>query len=368
MNYKPFRELQLSRLGLGNMRFHTEEGNNDKIIYEDAFKVIDAAYAAGINYFDTAYVYNHGDSEACLGQCIKKYPRDSYYLATKFNVVANPDYEAVFEEQLQRLQTDYIDFYLLHCLLDDRADKYLDSGCIDYFLQKKAEGKIRYLGFSSHASPEILERFASHHAWDFAQIQLNYFDWAFRTAEKEYNILASRGIPVMVMEPVRGGRLAQLTPAAEAILKEAHPDWSIPSWALRFAKSLDGVQVVLSGMNSLDQLTDNCATFSDDYVFTAEDRETLFRAAETFRANLQVPCTECRYCAPECPMHINIPEFLKVYNSYKVNGQDALKALGSVESEGRPADCLHCGACAKQCPQGIAIPDIMQKLADKAKN
>ena len=349
---------------MGNMRLPQENASDpgSPINYSEAHKIIDKAYAQGINYFDTAYVYNNGDSEKCVGEAMKKFPRDSFYLATKFYIDANPDYKAVFAEQLERLQTDHIDFYLLHCLMDSNVDKYLESGAIDYFLDLKKQGKISYLGFSTHASLETLTRFADHHAWDFAQIQLNYFDWNYGTAAKEYEILKERNIPIVIMEPVRGGRLASLTPESEAILKEAHPDWSISSWAMRFIKGLPGIQVILSGMSTLDQLDDNLATFSDDTALTDADKETLMKACTLFKRQLQVPCTACRYCCSDCPMQINIPEYLKLYNAYKVDGPSALQNTANIESEGKPSDCIGCGSCMGHCPQGINIPDIMDEL------
>lgn len=364
MNYKNFKDIKLSSLGLGNMRLPAKEGDKtgQLIDYEKAFKIIDHAYGSGINYFDTAYVYNNGDSEKCLGECMKKHPRDSFYLATKFHIGANPDYKAVFEEQLKRLQTDYIDFYLIHCVMDGNVDQYLKSGAIEYFLEKQKEGKIKYLGFSSHAGTAALTKFADHHQWDFAQIQLNYYDWNYSTTAEEHKILTERNIPIMVMEPVRGGRLSNLTPDAEKLLKEAHPEWSISSWALRFVNSLPGIQVVLSGMSNLDQLNDNLATFSDSVKFTDADREVLFKACNLFKTQLLIPCTACRYCTDGCPMQINIPAYLKLYNDYKVDGPWALSDADKIESEGKPYDCIGCGACTGHCPQSIDTPTYMQEL------
>lgn len=367
---KPFKDIELSRLGLGNMRYilTDPENGNSPIDRPKAHAVIDSAYENGINYFDTAYVYNSGDSERCLGEAMQKYPRDSFYIADKFHHHANPDYEAVFEEQLKRLQTDRIDFYLLHCIMDGNADTYMNCGCIDYFLKQKELGRIRYLGFSSHAGPDTLRRFASFRKWDFAQIQLNYYDWYYNTAKEEYEILTELGIPVMVMEPVRGGRLASLTPKAEEVLKNAHPDWSIPSWAMRFVKSLDNTQVILSGMNSLDQMNDNLNTFSDDAVLSEADQAVLKEAADLFRADIVVPCTACRYCTEGCPMQINIPEYLKVYNKWKASGgRPDMDLYNAVASEGTPDMCIACGACAGICPQSIAIPDLLKELADAVK-
>ena len=370
MFYKEFKGIKLSTLGMGNMRLPQVDPSNPKsaIDWPEAHKVIDRAYEAGVNYFDTAYVYNAGESEKCLGACMKKYPRDSFYLATKFNYGANPDYKAVFEEQLERLQTDYIDFYLIHCLMDSNIDNYLNCGCIDYFLEMKKQGKIKYLGFSSHASVETLEKFADHHDWDFAQLQINYFDWLYNTSKAEYEVLEKRGIKTVVMEPVRGGKLSNLTDEANAILKAAHPEWSISSWALRFVQSLPNVQVILSGMSNLEQMNDNLNTFSADNALNEEDMKTLINAAETWHKNLLVPCTGCCYCTEGCPMSINIPEWLKVYNAYKTVGSLKGKELAEQISQGgRPEDCVQCGNCTGHCPQNINTPEIMEKLAELLK-
>lgn len=368
MEYKAFKDIQLSRLGMGAMRLPAGDPKvPNSINWEEAHKVIDAAYESGITYFDTAYVYNAGESERCLGACMKKHPRDSFYLASKFNYRANPNYKEVFETQLERLQTDRIDFYLLHCLLDSNIEDYLNCGCIDYFLEQKKAGRIKYLGFSSHASTETLARFAAHHDWDFAQIQLNYYDWNYSHTAEEYKILESHNIPIMVMEPVRGGRLASLTDGANEILKSARPDWSIPAWAMHFVKSLPQVQVVLSGMSTVAQVEDNVKTFSDGKGLSDEEQAVLDRAVKEFRSAVYVPCTGCRYCTDDCPMQINIPEFLKVLNSYKLNGKGALGAIDKIESVGKPTDCIGCGTCATHCPQGIDIPSFIAELAEAMK-
>lgn len=361
MNYKPYKNIRLSTLGMGGMRLPMK--GQDQIDYEKAHAILDHAYASGINYYDTAYVYQNGDSERCLGQWMQKYPRSSFYVATKFNVNATTDYEAVFEEQLQRLQTDHIDFYLIHCLQANNIDKYIDGGAVAYFQKQKELGRITYLGFSSHADPDTLTRFVEYAHWDFAQIQMNYYDWISGSTAQEYAVLESHNIPIMVMEPVRGGRLAQLTPEVEDMLKAAHPDWSMASWALRFVQSHPQVQVILSGMSTMDQLEDNLATFSGEMGLSQQDMQLLMAAGEKFKRQIQVPCTACRYCTPECPMGIDIPAFLKIYNDYKVNGPWALNRLSKVESQGKPTDCVACGACTGQCPQNIAIPDIMADLA-----
>lgn len=364
MEYKKFRDIQLSRLGMGNMRLPVM-GNEPSAPIDRvrAQEIIDYAIENGINYFDTAYVYHNGESEKFLGEALKKYPRESYYLATKFFILENPDYKAVFEEQLSRLQTDHVDFYLIHGIFDHTYQQYIDSGCIAWFLEQKKAGRIRYLGFSSHAVPENLEKFVGQNDWDFAQIQLNYFDWNYGSAKQEYEILERHHIPVMVMEPVRGGRLSSLSPAAEEVLKEARPDWSMASWAFHWIKRLPQVQVVLSGMSTMEQIRENVSTFSDGYALTAGDEKDLFYACELFKKQVSVPCTACRYCCDGCPAQIEIPKFLALYNSYKTDGPWALNGYDAVESKGKPGDCIGCGACMEHCPQGIQIPNIMKELA-----
>lgn len=361
MIYKPFQDRMISALGMGAMRLPMKD--KEYIDYEKAHAILDRAYAGGINYYDTAYVYQGGDSERCLGAWHQQYPRDSFYIASKFFLDDEYDVRAVFEEQLERLQTDYIDFYLLHCITDRSADKYLSSGAIEFFEEQKRLGRIKYLGFSSHSSPETLARIADHRAWDFVQIQMNYYDWVYGTAAQEYAVLESRNIPIMVMEPVRGGRLAALTPETAQMLKAAHPDWSVASWALRFVRSHPQVQVILSGMSDLAQMEDNLATFAEADGLTEGDMQLLLQVLDRFKKQVQVPCTACRYCVPECPMGISIPDYLAIYNDFKVNGAGALRRLEGVESEGKPTDCIGCGACAGHCPQNIDIPAIMSELA-----
>lgn len=363
MIHKPFKDIELSGLGMGNMRLPViGDADGAPIDYDRAQEIIDYAINNGINYFDTAYVYHGGESEKFLGETMKKYDRGSFNLATKFLVFASRDYKAVFEEQLKRLQTDYIDFYLIHGINDNIAQDYIDMGCIEYFEEQKRAGRIRYLGFSSHASPEVLETFVCHRDWDFAQIQLNYYDWVYGSAKREYEILEKYNIPIMVMEPVRGGRLANLSEGARSLLNKVHPDWSIASWALRWVKHLPQVQVVLSGMSDMNQIIDNVGTFSDSYVFTEEDDDVLMQALELFKEEISVPCTNCRYCIDDCPMNIEIPKFLSLYNRFKTDGNWVLNGINDIESQGRPADCIACGACAAQCPQGIKIPDYMREI------
>ena len=368
MEKKSFKDgITLSRLGMGNMRLPVKP-NTEEIDYEKSQEIIDYAMANGINYYDTAYVYSKGDSERFLGHAMKKYKRESFYLATKWYYGANPDFKAVFQEQLERLNTDYIDFYLIHCLTADNVDSYINSGGIEYFKELKKQGKIKYLGFSSHASVETLRRFIDYTDWDFAQLQINYLDWNYSNTKEEYQILLDRGIKTMVMEPVRGGRLANLSHPAEALLKKAHSEWSIASWALRFVRTLDNVSVILSGMSSLDQIKDNIETFNDESKLSKEDIDILFKACKIFHEDIYIPCTACRYCTPDCPSEINIPEYLKLLNDYKVEGMDCFIDREEIKSVGTPDMCIQCYSCMGHCPQNIKIPEHLEELAKILKN
>lgn len=363
MEYGQVKKLSLSRLGMGNMRLPVVGDKRGAPIDKDrAQEIIDYAISNGVNYFDTAYVYHNGESEEFLGKALSKYPRDSYHLATKYFIAADRDYKKVFETQLKRLQTTYVDFYLIHGISDANYQKYLDCGCIEYLKEQKKNGRIKYLGFSSHASPQNLKVFADSEKWDFAQIQLNYFDWNFDTTKEEYDILAERDLPIIVMEPVRGGRLASLTPEAEAPLKAVHSDWSMASWAFRWIKTLPQVKVVLSGMSTLEQIIDNVATFSDSIALNKKETELLFESCRLFKKQIQVPCTSCRYCCDSCPSHIEIPQYLNLYNQYKVDGPYALMRFGAIESQGKPYDCISCGVCTSKCPQDINVPEKMSAL------
>lgn len=364
MHYKDYKNEKISMLGMGNMRLPTVgTGRDAPIDYEKAAEIIDYGMKHGITYYDTAYVYN--GSEKFLGTVLPKYDRSSFKLATKYNYMANADYKAEFEESLERLNTDYVDFYLMHAVMNEESlDNYLGRGCIEYFMEQKEKGRIKNLGFSSHAPIPVLEKMASHHQWDFAQIQLNYLDWTLQDAKGQYELLTSKNIPVVVMEPVRGGKLASLSPKAEALLKEAHPDWSIASWGFRWLQRLDNVQVVLSGMSTLDQIVDNVNTFDSFCPLSDEDTALLEKACDMFRGEISVPCTGCRYCVDECPMQIEIPKFMEAYNKFKLDGPMGLPR--EVEGSG-PADCVACGSCMRHCPQGIEIPNVMSELAEAMK-
>lgn len=364
MEYKRFKDIELSTLGMGNMRLPTAgDVPHGEIDYARAQEVIDCAMDCGINYYDTAYTYP--GSERFLGTALAKYPREGYYLATKYWIDANPDYAAVFEEQLERLQVDHIDFYLVHSIMEGfgTVDQYIASGCIDYFLEQRRSGRITYLGFSSHALPENLARMADYADWDFAQIQVNYLDWACGTAEQEYRILEERGIPIMVMEPVRGGKLAALPDDYAATLERARPGWSLPSWALRFVRRLPGVQLTLSGMSTVEQVRENAAIFSDGEQMTGSQAELALQVARAYRDGISVACTACAYCVAECPKDLDIPRFMDLYNQLKYVGYLTPPQIDEMPEGEKPHNCIGCGKCTRHCPQALPIPAVMEELA-----
>jgi uncharacterized protein len=381
MLYKQFQNLNISQLGMGNMRLPTI-GNRGPIDEEKAREIIEYAYENGINYFDTAYRYHEGQSETFVGKVLKQYPRESWYLASKMpghmmqykdgkleftgylsSLKRNSPAE-IFEEQLERCGVDYFDFYLLHNLCETSYDFYTDEdlAVVEYLLEQKKAGRIRHLGFSAHGRPETIEKFLNwKDCFEFAQIQLNYMDWSLQDAGKKYEVLTKHGIPVIVMEPCRGGRLASLNDKANSILKNARPDDSIASWAFRFLQSLPNVQVVLSGMTTMEQLKENIGIFSQFDPTTEEEKELLQEAVSTM-VNL-VPCTACRYCCDGCPQGLEIPKLISMYNESTFDNPWILKfTLDAMKESELPAACLSCGACTQLCPQGIDIPEIMKKF------
>ncbi len=367
MIYRDFKDgLKTSLLGMGCMRLTCLPGTQDEVDYELAEKVIDYAYQHGVNYFDTAYVYLNGNSERTIGKALSKYPRESYFIADKMPgmIKTKDDVERIFAEQLERCGVDYFDFYLCHNVNERSIDTFIDLEVPQFMERMRDEGKIRYLGFSSHGKPETLRRFATLRDWDFAQIQLNYFDWFEKDTKAQYEVLRELGIPIVVMEPVRGGRLASLTDRANDMLRAVEPERSISSWAFRFVQELPGIQVVLSGMNAMEQIEDNLATFSEYKPLRESDHQVLKDAIQALIEELTVPCTACRYCNV-CPQELDIPTMLQIYNQYAMNRHPfALNPLRELPEGKRPADCLGCGACANACPQNIQIPDLLKQLAE----
>lgn len=368
MIYKPFGEYNLSALGLGCLRFPTAEGDKNRIDRVETQKIIDAAFESGINYFDTAYTYQKGDSERFLGEALAKYPRESYCLATKYYSTCGKDIREVFDEQLKRCKTDYFDVYMLHCLDENTIGDYMDSemDCLGFMLEQKRLGKIRKIGFSTHAAPDVLERFLNwYDGFDMAIMQLNYLDWTLLDAKRQYEILTEHGIPVWVMEPLKGGRLAALNDSASALLKECAPERSVPSWGFRFLMGLPNVQMVLSGMSTVEQIRENANLFSTHQPLSDQEKETLDRAAKLFMEEMGVPCSACRYCCPTCPKGLNIPLLLQGYNEMRVSR--ATWKIPELDRVAGPEECIGCGSCLEHCPQKIDIPAAMAHFAELRK-
>lgn len=369
-NYKNTDD-QISLLGFGCMRLPKIDPEKSDIDKVKAQEMIDYAYAHGVNYYDTAYPYHEGKSELFVGEALKKYPRESFRLASKMPVwlVEKPeDTLKYFEEQLNKCQVEYFDFYLCHALNLDRLEIIQKNHIFKTLQKEKEAGRIKRLGFSFHGSVEALEKIARAYPWDFAQIQLNYYDWDMQNAKREYEILEEAGLPVVVMEPVRGGALNTLCPEALEMLKKADPKASPASWAIRFAASLPGVMTVLSGMTTMDHVTDNVATMDEFKPLTEEERELLFKVADVYKQSKTVPCTGCRYCM-DCPAGVDIPAVFKIYNQYCTTENKA-QFIADYDALGESKQAHHCVACRQccsQCPQSIDIPARMEDVVALAK-
>ncbi|MCH5164319.1 MAG: aldo/keto reductase [Clostridiales bacterium] len=368
MYYNRFKDKKLSALAFGAMRLPVD--GEGKIDEKQTFDMVDYAIKNGVNYFDTAYPYHGGLSEVVMGKALGRYPRESYYLATKFpghQISSSYNPKEIFEEQLAKCGVEYFDFYLLHNVYESSIDVYLDEkwGIIDYFLEQKKNGRIRHLGFSTHGGLEVIERFLDYcgENMEFCQIQLNYLDWTLQDAKAKYDLLTSRKIPVWVMEPVRGGRLAKLDEQSEAEMHAIHPDMSIASWALRWLQGLNNVTTVLSGMSNMAQVQDNIRTFEARKPLLKSENVIVKRAID--RMNTSVPCTACKYCCDGCPIGLDIPMLLSFYNDIKFSPSvNTSMRLDNVPKEKLPSACIKCGKCAKVCPQKIEIPTALSELTE----
>lgn len=364
---RKFKDTEVSLLGLGAMRLPCKtpikREANPLIDYKKGQELVDAAYNNGVNYFDTAYMYHAGKSEKFIGTALKKYPRDSYFLADKLPIWMCPkksDMEKVFRKQLERTGHDYFDFYLLHSLNKENYEKCEKFGAYDFVLEKQREGKIRNIGFSFHGTIEDLKKIVSEHKWDFAQIQMNYLDWKNQNAEEQYQILTDAGIPVIVMEPVRGGKLAEVSTDIEEMFKKAKPESSAASWAIRFVASHPNVMTILSGMNALEQLNDNISTLTDFVPMTDTELNICQNAAAMMNKSEIIPCTGCDYCA-DCPKDIKISTVFAIYNKLKTGEYTEEQAKSEYGKMDASADiCIGCGKCASHCPQSIRIPELMK--------
>ncbi|MBQ9745634.1 MAG: aldo/keto reductase [Clostridia bacterium] len=376
MIFKKFQDIELSALGMGCMRLPVKE--NKEIDTEATAEMVEYAMAHGINYYDTAWGYHGGKSETVMGEILSKYPRESYCLASKF-----PGYdlnnmgkaEEIFEKQLKKCKTEYFDFYLFHNVCELNIDAYLDrtNGVYDYLIEQKKNGRIRHLGFSVHGTIETTKRFLDAYGKDmeFCQIQLNWLDWNFQNAKAKVELLGKWNIPVWVMEPVRGGSLCRLHPVyAEKLRASVRPDCTQAEVAFRYIQSIPSVTVTLSGMSDFAQLRENIATFEEEKPLGAEEVAALYALAEEMVRPKTLPCTACRYCTEYCPMELDIPRIIEIYNEHNFSdgGFIAPMALRALKKDGEnktPSSCIGCRSCESVCPQNIKISEMMAEFAAK---
>lgn len=373
MIYRDFQDMKLSALGFGAMRLPVIDGDDAKVDEAAALRMVDTAMESGINYYDTAWGYHGENSELVMGKALARYHRDSFYLATKF-----PGYDAaywdkveeIFERQLEKLGVDYFDFYLFHNVCEMNIDAYLDDGkygIYSYLMKQKENGRIRHLGFSCHGSVDVLKRFLDAYGKDmeFCQLQLNYLDWTFQNGKEKVAILDELNIPVWVMEPLRGGKLANPAPEYADQLKAINPDEDVAALAFRFLQSVPSVKVILSGMSNEEQLEKNLITFSEDKQLSDAQMATLLDVADKMVSVGTVPCTACHYCVSHCPQGLDIPHLISLYNehAYTGGGFIAPMALSALPEDKLPQACLHCQSCEQVCPQQIGISEVMEKFS-----
>ncbi|MBQ6392109.1 MAG: aldo/keto reductase [Eubacterium sp.] len=375
MIYRDFQEIKLSALGFGAMRLPVVGGDDSKIDTDASMRMVDIAMKEGINYYDTAWGYHSGNSELVMGKALARYPREDFYLATKFPGYDPSNWdkvEEIFEKQLEKLGVDYFDFYLFHNVCEMNIDAYLNDekyGIYSYLIKQKQDGRIKHLGFSCHGSMDVLKRFLDAYGKDmeFCQLQLNYLDWTFQGGKEKVALLDEWKIPVWVMEPLRGGKLASLAPEYENELRSLRPEEEIPAWAFRFLQSIPSVTMILSGMSDEDQLIDNLKTFSEDKKLSEAEMNALLGMAEKMLSVGTVPCTACHYCVSHCPQELDIPDLLNLYNehAYTGGGFIAPMALSALPEDKRPQACLHCRSCEEVCPQQIKISEVLADFSEK---
>lgn len=369
-----YRELcgeNISALGFGAMRLPVIDGDDAKIDCAKAEEMVDYAYEHGINYFDSAWTYHGGNSESFMAKVLSKYPRESYFITSKFPGFI-PELagkvEEVFEEQLKKTGLEYFDFYLVHNVVEVDIDTYLNpkSGIVPYLIEQKKKGRIRHLGFSAHGSAETIQRFLETYGdeMEFCQLQVNWVDWKYQRADKKVELLRKYKLPLWIMEPLRGGRLANLKEEEIAPLKALRPSESAAGWAFRFLQSIDIAGVTLTGASSLEQLAENIAIWEEDKPLSDEEMKVLLSLAETLSKG--VPCTGCKYCVSQCPKVLDVPRLIALYNDDKISNGWRITGLflKFLPEYTQPSCCIHCGKCTEVCPQGIKIPDILAELAE----
>ncbi|MDE6426597.1 MAG: aldo/keto reductase [Ruminococcus sp.] len=373
MIYRKFQDIQLSGLGLGMMRLPVIDGDDSRIDEEKSAEMIDYAMKNGINYYDTAWGYHSGNSEFTAGKFLTKYPRESYYLASKFPGYDNsnmPKVKEIFEKQLEKCQTPYFDFYLFHNVYEGNIDDYLnpDFHIFEYLMEQKNNGRIKHLGFSAHGDLIVIQRFLDAYGeyMEFCQLQVNYMDWHFQNAKEKVELIQKYNIPVWVMEPVRGGKLASAPENIKAEMKKMRPEESVTAWAFRFLQAIPGVTVVLSGMSDMEQLKENISIWSEDKPLDSDEFKRIVELSDEETKKGGLPCTACHYCTSHCPQSLPIPELIALYNEHKITGGGFLApmAVGSMPENQRPANCISCRSCEKVCPQQIEISVAMKDFSE----
>lgn len=375
MVYRKFKDLQISGLGFGTMRYPIIDGQSGQIDKEAAREMIAYAMAHGVNYYDTAWGYHAGTSEVVTGELLKEYPRDSFYLATKFPGYDTSNFgkvEEIFEAQLARCQVDYFDFYLIHNVDEHNINYYLDDETyktVSYLLKQKELGRIRHLGFSFHSMYDTTKKYLEAYGqyMEFAQIQLNWLDWTYQRAKEHVELLREYNLPIWVMEPLRGGKLVNLDAADAKRLEELRPNESIPGWAFRFLQTMPDVTTILSGMSNLEQVKQNVEIFAAEAPLSESENAALLTLADEILERTLVPCTACRYCTPYCPQELDIPTILTACNEYAMTGGgwQVDTIIGGLKKGKRPADCIGCRACEGVCPQKLGISEAIQDLSKK---
>jgi len=371
MIYNAFQDKQLSLLGFGTMRLPLDE--NGVIDQQQVNEMTDYALAHGVNYFDTAYPYHEGLSEVAIGTALARHPRESFYIADKYpghQIASTYNPAEVFEDQLKKCGVEYFDFYLLHNINEMSIKTYMDPqwGILEYFKEQKRLGRIKHLGCSCHGRMPMMREWLAAVAEDmeFVQIQLNYLDWTLQEAKEKYELISEYNLPVWVMEPVRGGKLANLNESQTARLQAIEPDKSTASWGFRFLQGLPNVKMILSGMSNMEQMVDNVKTFEARKPLSEAETALVLEIAEELKD--AVPCTACRYCCDGCPMGLNIPMLIETYNDLRLGMSVNLSMrLEALPENKLSSACIGCGKCAKVCPQNIDIPGVMKKMTELAK-
>lgn len=375
MIYKNFKGKNLSTLGFGTMRLPTIDNNISNIDQEKTNEMFDYAISRGVNYFDTAWGYHGGKSEIAVGNALKRHNRDTFYLASKFpgyDVSNFGKTEEIFEKQLEKCQVEYFDFYLIHNVCEQNIEHYLDKsyGTVDYLLKQKENGRIKHLGFSTHADYNNFLRFMDAYGehMEFCQIQLNYIDYEFQEANKKIEYLNNKNIPIFVMEPIRGGKLATVDKSfLESILSKRSSE-TVCSLAFRYIQSIDGVYVTLSGMSNFEQVKENINTFETSQPLNENELDEIYKIAKRLTTN--VPCTSCRYCTEYCPQGLDIPKLISLYNEFTFTGGGFIAPMyiSTLSKDKRPSACIGCKSCESVCPQNIKVSEILNDFSNKLTN